>query len=845
MKKTDQLQDVRVLALKRWNLPQTKSVLREQDGNIQGEYISFQSHHFIDILPTEKCSIPSAYAQIAELRLNQQKDNQKDVHIVQSMTILGRDNGFWLSKADMLYVTFIQLGNAAERDFDKLEKAIGKVIHTCAKGQKNKPKWALYYALDFCDLVLFTQNINLRSYHNILWHLALVRGGILDGIRDTFTMYGFHREYLKEAFLCIDSNKPIQWEDRMTLSVNLSLQSMIIWNEFAKKLEEIGISYYAYRTTGRYDVSLITNSILGTKALKLLRCLDELCTDSKDTVFGGYEVQFLAPSWRAKNNETHNAMQDRSFECAANELMDYLCEQYIKTHKVSADYVDETCRSLKALLKNGFSEEFVLSVFVSFSAFLRTSLLFDKQEKSSPVAQNIERMNRKYFTALNTLALCTMHNERQFIQAPAFNATYFDVPPKLLAFYSAAVYNVVETLWDCKEPKYRFVIAPDYREDIYVSPLIVDEKIQTEERLAVIRLCEQYFYNPSDALALLCHEIGHYMSNRRRADRTNGIFYIVGLSLLSRTPLIEIVKNVDVVVNGVSILHVLATSLSCFLLQEFNKEFPVEEIGENQHHLINVVKFLTRHNFGADFFAQVESSNVIVDQWHKDICKVSDSGRLNHTEFHDALQSIEGTLHTSYITRLYNNTQAKDVSDAYIYVFSIFARNIMFHVKMLCAKPQAINDHIEFCDNVIQAYSEAYADMRMAQVMGKSFSVQMYEKLLQTIGDKEKILCDIRHDALCQTIGCIEKWDKWAGTYELKSDMILQEVAIQLIHQYLTQCYEPNKISPLVEKSVNAFEKANIGSQISLIHSSINAFREDMKNYCTEAISSIRNDLIL
>lgn len=836
MEKRIQLHDVALLTLKRWNLPQTKSVLSEQDENGYGEYISFQSHHFIDILPVEEASIPAAYSQISEFRLRQQKDTQKDVHIVQSMTILGRDRGFWGEKPDRLYATFLQLGNGAEWDFDQMEKTIGQVIRTCAKGSKEKPQWALYYALDFCDLVLFTKNLNLRAYHNVLWHLALVRGGILNGIRDTFTMYSFHRDYLKAAFQGIDDHQPVVWNEKMALSVNLSIQSMSKWDDLREKLNEAGISYRACRTSGRYDLNLITPSISGTKVLKLLRCIDKLCEGDKDTVFGGYEVQFLASTWTSKGKIPHDATNDRSFENAANALMDHLCQSYSDTHTACADYAEETCRSLKALLKNGFSEEFVLSVFVSFSAFLRTSLLLEQQQKSKQTVKQLERMNREYFSALNTLALCTMHNERQFIQAPSFNASYFDVPPKLLAFYSAVVHNVVETLWDGQEAKYRFVIAPDYKQDIYVSPLVIDEMDQTEDRLAVIRLCEQYFYDPANALMLLCHEIGHYMSDRKRSVRTTGIFYIVGLSILARTPLIEVIEDSGTIKSGVSLLHILTMGLRDFLLEEFQRCFSPDTHGRNQHHLVNVSEFLKKCNFGVDYFTRQNACERIIAQWQKALRQAYTSGNLSAEELDKALNSIESTLDTGYITHAYADSQAGDAQDARMQVFSILARNILFQVKIFCSHIVNVRKHNKFCDNLIQAYSEAYADMRMAQVMGNRFSVRMYEDLLEAIGDKN--MCNIRHDALCITVVSQKTWVPWTEDCGNKSENILQETAIHFVHQYLSQCYEPSNVSRLVEDSLSAFQNSDIGAQINVIHDSIHGFRDALTVYCKSALSS-------
>lgn len=118
---------------------------------------------------------------------------------------------------------------------------------------------------------------------------------------------------------------------------------------------------------------------------------------------------------------------------------------------------------------------------------------------------------------MNTLSLCTMHSERQFIHTPVFNAYYFDIPPKLLAYYNAIVYNIAyqQKSADLRHPSYHYIIIPDYRTDIYVEPLNIPYKEDTDDHVAIICLSEKYFHQPSKAIMLLAHEAGHYEGERK------------------------------------------------------------------------------------------------------------------------------------------------------------------------------------------------------------------------------------------------------------------------------------------------------------------------------------------
>lgn len=821
----NELHDVSILTLKRWNLPQTQSVIRPSGGSL-GEYVSFQSHHFVDIHPVANSSIPEAYNKIAELRHRQQDSNDSDVHIVQCITILGRDKSFWEQKPNVLYTTFLQLSNAADRDFSKLEQAIGEIIREC--GDQEEGQWALYYALDFCDLILFTKDMDLDVYHNILWRLALVRDGVLKGIRDTFTLFGFHRDFLRTAFCCIDQNQPFDWTASMALSVSLSIQSLTTWTALKKKLDDAKIRYDPRRTSGRYDLNLITPTLSGPQVLKVLRYIDELCTNQVDTVFGGYEIHFLAQPWDSAS-VPNDATQDREFEKAAGKLMKALCNRYGEIHADSTNYANETYRSLKALLKNGFSEEFVLSVFVSFCTFLNTALVVDSGETDKRILKNLDRMNRDYFSALNTLALCTMHSERQFIQAPAFHATYFDVPPKLLAFYSAAAFQIVETLWDGQEPKYRFLITPDFKQDIYVRSLVVNEACQTKERLAVIYLCEKYFYRPADALALLCHEIGHYMSDRQRELRCEGIFYLVSLSLLARTPLIEIALESGEVPESDSLFHVMAHSLGDALKAVFNEYFSNNpEYQQTPFHLLHVTRFLKQQSYGVDLFKSAAQRDKVSDQWQQSLSQAAQGKPSLNKEIESALAYVEKSLDTDYLTVNYTGGNA----GARQQVLSILARNVIINVQALFEHPKSIESHCKYCENIIQAYSETYADMRMAQLMGNLFSLEQYEDLLRIISSKDIVLCDLRHDALCRTLFGTNNRPNVTGESQIKQ--ILLEASVNHIHHYLEKCFDPNNTSQMIIDAVSAFQTKGLAEQIGIIHDNIHSFRKELIAYCQQ-----------
>lgn len=75
----------------------------------------------------------------------------------------------------------------------------------------------------------------------------------------------------------------------------------------------------------------------------------------------------------------------------------------------------------------------------------------------------------EYFKGLNSLVNSAMHSERQFIQATAFNAIIYDVPPKIMAFYVAMISDLQKIVHTRTDKTYTFFLAPSFANQISVK----------------------------------------------------------------------------------------------------------------------------------------------------------------------------------------------------------------------------------------------------------------------------------------------------------------------------------------------------------------------------------------
>lgn len=831
--------DVRIMTLKRWDFPQTARLFPETGEGLDSDenYISYNTHHFIHI---EECAnekeppIRRAYYSLESQRKQQRKKQYTKqcntevagIHTVQSITLLGEKGDFWDEPGDVLYISFLQLTNGATVALKEIRRNIYSII----KRRAPRASWALYQSLDFCDFVLFTKGLSYGECNRIMWDLAIFRSEKLAILRDTFTIYGFRHGFLKDAFLKLDQGKCPQWKDRASLSIQLSIQSCDVWKKFEDRLNEGHIRYRALCTSGRYDVRLVMDDLPGEQILRMLYLLDRMAEESADRAFGGYEITLESPLDVTRVRNPADAYQDRELEQAMTGVLDVLCVLCADASPESADYVDETQRSLKGLLKNGFSEEFVLSVLSTLLAFLQITIELreyrDRMELKGDeeylLKQSQEKMTRHYFNALNILALCTMHSERQFVQAPAFNAIYFDVPPKLLAFYSAVAQEVLDALRGEGEPYYQFLFIPNYQRDINVRPMELEMRENLSQHLAVVHLHESYFYDPVLTIKLFCHEAAHYLSNRHRKERAQYIFRVVGFLLLANTPLGDGMKAT----KSNSVLAAMADSLADFLLAKIEEQTP-RFTRDIPYHLQDISDFLSSNAYGIDFFRDSVEVECICNRWKKALLEKE---KFEFEKFHGilctSLEYIQTTLRSDYLVKVFEQEPNAE------YVYEVFSRNIAY-----CASSPNVEFN-NFCENIIQAFSEAYADLRMCELMGEEFMWRDYVEMFSRVdvdNDYQKML---RHDSVLAVMAANADWTHMVPEEGEEGDSILFSYVVDQIRQYLELCHKEPSHADLVVQVLRDFKGSDVSVQCVRIRDVIQKYRKYLTQYCRSILEN-------
>ena len=817
----------RIVVLKRCDLPKTKSILSLNSFDGRDSFISFQNYHFIDILPTDQRNLPATYEKIRLSRHESQElaalrqspsSYQPELHTVQSMTLLGRHTSFWNSTTDILYITFIQLRDSSQWVYDKIEHELSTLYPEIDRDGQKYLRWALCYSLDFCDLVLFSRGIPLSELNDFLWKMTISNAPEFFEIQDTFTICVFHRSFLQKAFSEIEKGNCIEWNDTMALTCKVGIQHPQSPIRIKNALDHIGIDWKSYKLTGRYDLLLESPKISGTQALQFLYEIDKLTTGTSMHTLANFEVTLMTPM-----PEEMYANQTIPDYCNAfDESMSKRMVEIYRNYQLSKvaeigfidDYVYETMHSLQELLRNGFAEEFVLSVFPSFEAYLSVAndlceylrITTDPKYEinvKSEIAQ-FDELTSSFFSAVNTLASCTMHNERQFVQAPSFNAAYFEIPPKLLVFYNSIVKEIQSKLHTKNDDNYQFLIVPDYRHNINVLPFESVEGVMQRKHTAIIYLSEKYFYDPGKAILLLGHEVGHYIGNRYREERAKEIFSALGSALC------YVYFPVILSPNDTSrICRITGEAIGKHLFEEYRltrpnpaKTFFFDDI--KTYALSSFVNSLP------SFEINEYTSEIAVH-----LGNLLYAYAKKYPEYISTYQAILQSIDQCNVTSYYSGKSIFD--DDYRFGCNTLARYILN--ELVSAFNPALDitgnnykNYFKACESIVQSFSEAFADFQMLRISGKWFRIKKYVELL--LEEEESIDRSIRFHVmrhLCDMLN-IPSLDFNLYQNHFRYPNTYCTIIEQLVMRYLSHCdyqlHELDNISEFFDNSPNLYSQA-------------------------------------
>ncbi len=538
--------DVREIQLGKWYVPKQTGALSELEeqvhviGYIDILEIRTEDNYKEELDKDKKSPLLRAY----EGSFRNKKDLQEKYFIqeIKAFTNITDDEKkgfsreklekFWGSLSPALCMSMLHLQHDVKSE--KLVKRLREVF--------GEIDYLYYYTFDYSGILVFVKNISYKEYLEKLFQLNYEYLSEEHIIKDIFSIYGFQKEKLERIFEQFHKNvdkkdilNEIKEKEEYEISVNISIQYYTQFLEFKKNLSQFEMKNgyeptVYYEMLGRHDISLV-NKKADMVWLLYLQYLTDIYTSEDNKAFFAYE-SFVKVPYKQDYIDKSLAFED--------EVNEKLKAQIKKVYKIFRDCAEqfeeyerycipikEICNSIISILNNDFAIDFVLCMFQSFFElvlYLKNKIVEDK-EKHSKEENDIFELNytdefencfSSYLDGLNSLINSTIHTERQFIQTTSFSAIFYDVPPKLMAFYVATI-NHIRSIISCENDKhYTFLMTPSFSDEIRTKVISYKENNLPSDRILKISINEQSLYKPGIVIRRMAHEIAHYVGDGLR-----------------------------------------------------------------------------------------------------------------------------------------------------------------------------------------------------------------------------------------------------------------------------------------------------------------------------------------
>ena len=577
------MKDCRTLEFKKWILPKTESIFSVNDSNLTIGYFDFiavkkiegDQDNPLEIYIKQKENskkelfISSSYDDYKNKNDNRNFSTQllllftdvSDVECLDKAVYLqNKVEKFWSEPSLLRFYSLLHIKNGSR--IDEVYKVVKQINNAFSiYNNSNGYNAVCYFSLDYSDIIICTKNISITDFSKALFNLNY--NSKVKTIRDSFSLISIDHNIIKSIINELPDNysslndeitKKLQemgcddkfLSEYFTASFNIGIQNFNLFVSLTSKLDESNIKYEKYKLIGRHDVSIYNEKANIVWLLIIQFFIDEFTVNDKENEYNENNILFNCESFIRVPFETDERYFDSKLQNNPDEVKRYTHAMNDMDYKIGA-YINQYISHLKKeesfntihispiialrdslleLLKNGFAEDFVLCVYESFLSFL--NYMINKIDGNYAHDRYFDKVFNAFFTNVNAITNSAMHSDRQFVQSPSFNPVFYDVPPKLMAYYTAITHKICDILMTNvdlnNKCRYSFIFRPSFDTNINVVRYSYREAAPCDRMLAVT-MNELDLYYPCSVIKQICHEIAHHVGdgNRNRTERKNCI----------------------------------------------------------------------------------------------------------------------------------------------------------------------------------------------------------------------------------------------------------------------------------------------------------------------------------
>lgn len=536
--------DVRQLRLSKWILPKTDSLsslrLHDQAGLSASYFDAVEVLRMQDIpIPLPDQASDNLFHTRHGLYLYTTAADSRERRRIQT---------FWRKQAessDPLYICMVRLSDG-DLTPEKLHHHIDWAFHDQAGIPRNK--MLCYYSLDFCDLVLFVQGVRFSQHLtavNILNFRVQEPGPRI--VQDTISIYAVRPGVLTNS---LPPDTLVPCGDRINFTLRLGVLNFACLENFHQAIRDklfpdgSDPDIHCEMSLGRSDFTLYAFGKDYPWIVSFCRVLDQFTSDKTSgfltfDISVGADYDSIATKLQCAGHPAKAGIRSPMYQQAlALDPFCVKCQELLRGLSIESSYLSEIQLALTDLLKGGFAQDLVLSVYESFWHLIDYILYLCQGEESPALSEaerrrTIQTLLEAYAVSLATIVNCTMHSDREFIQVPSFNLFLQSVPPKLLAFYTAAANKIAKRLTQQDQnqnqarTQFTFLFMPSYKDGINVNSLMPPREI--DSRILAVSVQDKLLITPDRLLPLIGHEIAHYAGRKTREREFRTACYLNSL----------------------------------------------------------------------------------------------------------------------------------------------------------------------------------------------------------------------------------------------------------------------------------------------------------------------------
>ncbi|NBJ91384.1 hypothetical protein [Parablautia muri] len=547
--------DSREFRLGKWNIPRNEKA----DYPIGDMYYALG---YFDILGIEKIKESEHHllTQAYESSYRRKEVFQSDFFVqeIKAFTNISKNpevgfeaeqiKDFWEDDSILLCFSMLQL--YLKNDVESILRKIREVFTSV--------KYLYYFTFDYSGIVILAKNISIKDYMELLFKINYSNKKDVKLVKDTFSIYGLRKENLKAIFEKFSENqwskenvlKYLNDKEEYEIVVNISVQNYSAYKFLEKDLHDFekkyGYTSESFKLSGRHDISVV-NRKTDMGWLLFIQYLLNLYTGKSVGDFYAYE-SFIKVGLKEEYPDQKSDF--KIYDPLVNRIKNAQEEFVEKAKECGYDSycipVKEVSASIISLLHNGFAEDFVICIYQPFIEFLEYlhSKMEEQIENEKANIQYSEAFDKcfcSYYDGLNALVNSAMHADRQFIRATSFSNIFYDVPPKIMAFYVAIIYKTMGIMQTSGEKKYTFFMSPSFSDEVNVKIISYDEVEMPCDRLLKVSINERSLYNPKAVIRRMTHEIAHFVGGplRKRSLRMEKIIDTIVYIILRQTLYID------------------------------------------------------------------------------------------------------------------------------------------------------------------------------------------------------------------------------------------------------------------------------------------------------------------